>query len=596
MNYSKTTKKGFSLAEALITLLIVCLITLASIPILTKKIRQKKYEEHGLYACYWNGNTLVAKSMINNDLVDGSVIYDNEEGRYGCVFNPPPNAKNFVATIIGGGGGGAGAGARATVHKNYTEPGEYSFITPEAGNYEFLVVGGGGGGGWRDGDLANRGGAGAYGEVVHVNAVTLAKDTQIKIKVGSGGAGAGGSSSTGVAGDYSQIKREDASFKNNFDVVAAGGGGGVSYNYGGIRMGCFSRRGSIIGYNYSGSTRQYNFGCNDGEIQVSPDVNASGGFGYYLSLTYSAPMTGISKLGGAYGSIAKSYPVGAVSSKSQMEYKYNNNSTLNSYKDKFGIDFNQEIRTSEKNCANIITCRTMCNETLWQKFAYCKEYQNNYGAGGGGRGKYGNSDYRSYAASGKNGLVAIVYKPVYAGLGGQAGKVLQIAYSEMPQRTLLFPGKGGQGGDVAPSIRKILSHYKNNTQTAGLDGQSSYIKNGAEVVGGAGALKIDPANEESYSQTINSNSMPVGGNGALSDVLTAKKTGTGGLGGLQDGNNSLNGLTQSVFKDNSQLGSFNRIYGAGSGGGGGAANVSGGSSLSLGRGGNGSSGLVFIQW
>lgn len=49
---------GFSLAEALITLLIVCLITLASVPVLTERHRNKMLSpnkentnEHGKYLC-----------------------------------------------------------------------------------------------------------------------------------------------------------------------------------------------------------------------------------------------------------------------------------------------------------------------------------------------------------------------------------------------------------------------------------------------------------------------------------------------------------------------------------------------------------------
>lgn len=43
------------------------------------------------------------------------------------------------------------------------------------------------------------------------------------------------------------------------------------------------------------------------------------------------------------------------------------------------------------------------------------------------------------------GFVGIARKSVYAGLGGEAGKVTQVPYAEMPQKTLLFPGKGGKG-------------------------------------------------------------------------------------------------------------------------------------------------------
>ena len=77
-------------------------------------------------------------------------------------------------------------------------------------------------------------------------------------------------------------------------------------------------------------------------------------------------------------------------------------------------------------------------------------------------------------------------------------------------------------------------------------------------------------------------------------------------------NNNLYGLTREVFKNNQVISSFNNIVGAGAGGGGGTAPakfVSGGASHSqnkntvqqyidsnIGKGGDGSSGIVFIQW
>lgn len=92
--------------------------------------------------------------------------------------------------------------------------------------------------------------------------------------------------------------------------------------------------------------------------------------------------------------------------------------------------------------------------------------------------------------------------------------------------------------------------------------------------------------------------MPIGGNGKMSDILTSKKVGNGGLGGLNKGeitNTSISGMTQTVFRNNAAISSFKNIYGAGSGGGGGTVGVNG-TSLNFGNGGNGTSGLVFIQW
>ncbi|MEI3255287.1 MAG: hypothetical protein V8R83_08290 [Candidatus Gastranaerophilaceae bacterium] len=97
---------GFSLAEALITLLIICVVAIASAPVITKKHRAKLNLPHGAFACYWDGNQLISKYVINGEESDGKVIYDNEEGRYGCEFNPPVKAKNFVATFKCGGAPG----------------------------------------------------------------------------------------------------------------------------------------------------------------------------------------------------------------------------------------------------------------------------------------------------------------------------------------------------------------------------------------------------------------------------------------------------------------------------------------------------------
>lgn len=137
---------GFSLAEALISLLIVCIVTLASVPVITKKHRERKNVSKGMYACYWNGDQLVARSVINNQIKTEQTRWDAEEGRMGCVFTPPGNAKNFVVTIIGGGGGGAGSGTvSGNYMKKYTEPGTFSYTTTRAGLYRLLAVGGGSG-------------------------------------------------------------------------------------------------------------------------------------------------------------------------------------------------------------------------------------------------------------------------------------------------------------------------------------------------------------------------------------------------------------------------------------------------------------------
>lgn len=579
----KKEKKGFSLAEALVTLLIVCLITIASIPILTKKVREKKEEHHGVYACYWNGDNLIARSVVDDQVIDGSVMFDSEENRNGCVFNPPPNAKNFVVTIVGGGGGGAASAASSgNYYKYFTDKGEHTFVTPYMGLYEFLVVGGGGGGGTRlgEGTLKYFAGSGNYGDVVYVNPTILAKDTTIKVKVGGGGAVSSGvteRSGTPSSLEVSQLYAE-----------AAGGGVGVTYSFHSPRIATKDRDAHIFGYTKSGILNDlYWIRSNYYPIKPGLSLSDTSTFVKKLGDSYSSPKIGDTVIKGGTGTVHKSSePVGALSSVSQKINPYNNNPNLTNYSSAFNQDFNKCLSFDGINLVS--TIRQDVSKI------YCAY---NYGAGGGGSGKYepNRTYWRPDVFPGVDGLVAIKYKLYFAGLGGQAGRVLQLSYSEMPQKTLLFPGKGGNGGKYEYIIASN-GPFANNGKTAGKDGQASYIKNGSHVAGGAGAQPIDPGNESTISLDKNDNQMPIGGNGFLADILTSKKTGTGGLGGLQNGNNSVNGLSQTVFKDGASVGTFNRIYGAGSGGGGGTASVSSDSSVTLGNGGNGTSGLVFIQW
>ena len=100
---------AFSLAEALITLLIVCLITLASIPILTKKKRNPNEAASGKWICTLNstGRYVVYSSSDPKGDINDPDTWRTLENATGCTFVPPQNAKNFGVTVIGGGGGGS---------------------------------------------------------------------------------------------------------------------------------------------------------------------------------------------------------------------------------------------------------------------------------------------------------------------------------------------------------------------------------------------------------------------------------------------------------------------------------------------------------
>ena len=642
-------KCGFSLAEALITLLIVCIITLASVPVLTKKKRSKlDNQRHGYYACYWDANGILqAKMMYNSVISDGKVVWDEEEGRYGCEFNPPSGAKNFVATIIGGGGGGAGAAALSGhERKTFTTPGMETWFAPDTGIYEFLVVGGGGGGGSGDDEYNGlRGGAGSPGEFVYINNIEINKNEPIEVTVGEGGGAADDLSGMGKDGNLSRVEIENPDIR----MTAQGGGGGVGYDIAdscGV-FGSISQRlkqGALRGYNFQGEYKEYNFGC--GSDQPKMTIFGSGVPGekrtypggvktfmsYFWDLKGSDNPNESEIIGkGAAGLssiIQKTNGATFWSEESQNKFKYNNNENLaKNYNDKFGLKFNVPVQSSSPAgllSMHNLPCKSLKYEnytgvltpignSIMKRYGYCFDFENNYGAGGGGGGRYDggssmtSSRYDVKGVPGKDGFVGIKYKAIYAGLGGEAGKVMQIPYSELPQKTLLFPGRGGQGGFASPNISKSSLLDKKKNKTEGHSGQTSYIKNGTPVLGGAGAPQIDARKDSTYlseKTMINSNSIKnkflAGGNGKLSDVLTSKKESVGGLGGYNGTNNSANGssLNGVIFQNGAAIGSFNRIYGAGAGGGGGSAyaGVVGTNVQTYGNGGDGASGLVFIQW
>lgn len=173
---------AFSLAETLITLLIVTVLAMVSVPMLTKKKSDAKAANvHGKWVCVLQGSQHVAKTTVN-----GSTTSVSNASQ--CIFTPPVNSKDYVVKVIGGGGGGA-AGSQPIVQ---IFNGNTTYTIPESGQYIVAVVGGGGTGGtvW-DGicktyEETKTGGGGSGGYVLQT--IPLRKDARCSISVGSRGA------------------------------------------------------------------------------------------------------------------------------------------------------------------------------------------------------------------------------------------------------------------------------------------------------------------------------------------------------------------------------------------------------------------------
>ena len=105
-------------------------------------------------------------STVSYTHLDGQLL---SKERFQCKFTPPPGARNFNVTVIGGGSGGRDGTSDYKELLNVTYPTSGSFTAKEENEYYniILISGGGGGGGsprdWNNGSAGYGGGGGAGG-------------------------------------------------------------------------------------------------------------------------------------------------------------------------------------------------------------------------------------------------------------------------------------------------------------------------------------------------------------------------------------------------------------------------------------------------
>ena len=226
----KNKKRGFSLAEAMITILIIGIISLLSVPVAKKMVRKDNNPNKGTWMATRNSNGEAVywkKGMGNKDNPDkwtkcnttceinGQTVSDC------CVFDSPLNVRNFSLTAVGGGGGGAGAS-----NENFVR--QESIRVDYPGLYKMVAVGGGGSGGrWNCTASGNKnagtGGAGGLGYAEF----EIGDDVkEIRMKAGSKGPINSGDNYHGSAGGDSRIWVIYTNEKEKDLIVAHGGGAG----------------------------------------------------------------------------------------------------------------------------------------------------------------------------------------------------------------------------------------------------------------------------------------------------------------------------------------------------------------------------------
>lgn len=209
------SSKGFSLAEALITLLIISLVvilTTTSLARKTKTNKRPKGDHH--WDCTVTSNEAgdVFYSVDSDVAGTGSAQGDH------CEFIPPRNVKKFYVTAVGGGGGGA-SGKQAQDPVLMTE-GVADFVPAKSDDYFVIMVGGGGGGGAKNCNAKKSSQGGGSGAVIAGN-FTFNAGKSYKLEVGRG-AIAIGESHSGQPGLPTKITG------GSLGLVAGGGQGGQS--------------------------------------------------------------------------------------------------------------------------------------------------------------------------------------------------------------------------------------------------------------------------------------------------------------------------------------------------------------------------------
>ena len=205
-------KDGFTLAEALLTLLIISIIVALSTAIVAKKNKKlRASNETHYWLCTRDG-------FEGGHTMDSNVTTSSTASANSCTFEPPAGVNRFNVTVIGGGGGGASGYASRELQQIYTD-GHYNIVPSFSGDYYVLLVGAGGGGGghnWKcgNGDLGGRSGA------LISDYVNLDKKTTYSLTVGKHGNGASGSH-TGGSGGSTTLSG------GGLNLVAGGGGGGA---------------------------------------------------------------------------------------------------------------------------------------------------------------------------------------------------------------------------------------------------------------------------------------------------------------------------------------------------------------------------------
>lgn len=401
---------GFSLAEALITLLIVCIITLASVPVITKKKRNLEQMSHGEWTCEINEE---GKHASWSEDSPSPVVNDGY-----CDFVPPPRAKSFIIKAVGGGGGGGAGFSELKLVTLY--PGDNRTIDFLANNsYEVALIGGGGGGGGgndeRGGTRAHGGGSGAAASFTF----TPTYNISYSISAGTGGYGGHGDDGKHSGGDGSN--GGDTSFGG---IVFAGGGtGGMAIQYDGPGSSCITMKPSLICMS------------NPGTPSTKPNCWRNTGYGCGGKFSVSDPtgnfkMTNLKSIDGKDGTRNAS---GASTS------------YYSAYIGEKMLQPTYSFPWSSRGTAGNLTAMK---------------------SGSIGLGGYGGQGKNSSGTNGIGGYAAVKSDILAGGSAGQSAQMMLYPVSTIDKKLRITLGRGGKGGkNVFTSSSHTMEEPTDGTMT-----------------------------------------------------------------------------------------------------------------------------------
>lgn len=587
---------GFTLAEILITMIVIALMTLASIPVIkhSKEYREAAKDRNTWMAFYDQNDRLVVYQ-------DGSRRDDlkaSENGQEYAKFIPPEGVTRFNVTVIGGGGGGAAGEAGLGVAKSFfpiDSSIEQIFVPISDGLYRILAIGGGGGGG---GGGVGCDGKGGYSGAAVAAIANLKQGEAYAVSVG---VGAGGGPGQGVFDFLTDVFAPIGFAAYLAAGLASAGTAWVLTSWAVTAASAIANGLQSDDRMKGGGNGGFSLFTGNGVEIVAP----GGGGGQHVRKKFSKLWPKCKATGGCGGENANGKCTNIIQA-AGTKYIPNSGVSGENVTEKIAhlVAQGPSGKTGGRICTSNVSCKDPQILNILNSLGLPAA---EFGNGGNGGGK---------TASGKkaqSGIVVVQELPVFGGGSGSPGAVSFYSYTKSPLSTdeekeqgfvKVFPGLGGLGGE--------------SSGAEGEDGMFSRFGNRIIADGGKGGLPraANPADEDksaglSAYQINGKDGIP----SALSSDIKSKikyPDGVTVLERIRGGLNHNNSCTVGSKEANPAVGAHGRFDAEGQGsckntnylipGSGGAGGGAQGSEsfnmdeIVWGFGGKGGSGIVIVTW